>query len=430
MMYLDEEKIYSSKTQRYFKEVTSSFSIGNYRSAIVMLNSIVVCDLLYKLQELDDLYDDKTAKSIIEKIVKKSKTNWERQLIKEIHDKTDLINDKLYSDIDHLYKLRCFSAHPTLDNDYELYVPSQEETVSIIKNIYFELLIKPPIFVYNIVGKLTDDLLDRKTIFDNDQRNLRRFLYNKYLSRMSDVMKQKVFRALWKFCFISEDQQSSSIRVLLLDTLIYISELDINLVEKCVGHEVDYYSVSASNNKCKEMLMYFISACPKVYNYLNSDTQLLMTHFVKSNKTNELFSWFIFDSFEEYYYQLDAKLLYKVNFDYLTYITKCFDYFGASGKLLDFYIQAYELSQSFRGSIKLFFALIEPNVANFSDVQLEELIRVSSKNRKISYCEIITDNNIVIVDEINRRKLSIDFDDYPEFQYLEQGDCDYCFEME
>lgn len=49
-------------TRELFKEVYSSYTIGNYRSAVVMLWSIIVTDLLLKLKDLDNIYDDPKAK--------------------------------------------------------------------------------------------------------------------------------------------------------------------------------------------------------------------------------------------------------------------------------------------------------------------------------------------------------------------------------
>lgn len=41
-----------------FKEVLSSYLNENYRSVTVMLYSIAICDILFKLQELNDMYND------------------------------------------------------------------------------------------------------------------------------------------------------------------------------------------------------------------------------------------------------------------------------------------------------------------------------------------------------------------------------------
>lgn len=60
-LYLDNvDSIYFDKSRNYFREVINSYENGNYRSAIVMLYSLVVCDLLLKLNELDDIYNERT----------------------------------------------------------------------------------------------------------------------------------------------------------------------------------------------------------------------------------------------------------------------------------------------------------------------------------------------------------------------------------
>ena len=59
------ESIYNPKTREYFREVLQSRISANYRSATVMLWTVVVCDLLYKLQELRDLHNDTIATRIL-----------------------------------------------------------------------------------------------------------------------------------------------------------------------------------------------------------------------------------------------------------------------------------------------------------------------------------------------------------------------------
>jgi hypothetical protein len=62
------ESIHYGKTKEYYREVLSSYNNGNYRSAVVMLWSVAVCDVVYKLQSLIDIYDDASAKKILGEI--------------------------------------------------------------------------------------------------------------------------------------------------------------------------------------------------------------------------------------------------------------------------------------------------------------------------------------------------------------------------
>ncbi|MEC1395969.1 hypothetical protein [Peribacillus simplex] len=41
------EMIYHHKTKKYFDEVLNSFENENYRSSVVMLYTVVICDLVF-----------------------------------------------------------------------------------------------------------------------------------------------------------------------------------------------------------------------------------------------------------------------------------------------------------------------------------------------------------------------------------------------
>jgi len=79
------ERIQNSKTKECFKEVVSSYTMENYRSAVVMLYSVVIADLIYKMQDLGDLYNDEKADNILTeiktmqekmKLLLSGKSNW------------------------------------------------------------------------------------------------------------------------------------------------------------------------------------------------------------------------------------------------------------------------------------------------------------------------------------------------------------------
>lgn len=51
---MNAENIYFPQIKEYYREIVSSYDNGNYRSAMVMLYSTIVCDLLLKLKELSE----------------------------------------------------------------------------------------------------------------------------------------------------------------------------------------------------------------------------------------------------------------------------------------------------------------------------------------------------------------------------------------
>ena len=90
------EKIHYGKTKDYFREVLSSYHNGNYRSAVVMLWSVAVCDIIYKLQNLVDLYEDKTARTILNELTNlqdsdPKSASWEIKLVEDTYTKTNLL---------------------------------------------------------------------------------------------------------------------------------------------------------------------------------------------------------------------------------------------------------------------------------------------------------------------------------------------------
>ena len=84
------KKIHYGKTKKYFEEVLSSYQNENYRSAVVMLWSVAVCDIVFKLQSLIDLYGDASAKEILDELsaiqdASPTSASWEVKLIEDVH---------------------------------------------------------------------------------------------------------------------------------------------------------------------------------------------------------------------------------------------------------------------------------------------------------------------------------------------------------
>ena len=105
------EKIHFGKTKEYFYEVLSSYNNGNYRSAVVMLWSVAIVDLVDKLQVLMEVHEDKAAKSILDKIISSQSKNptspaWESILIDEIFAKTSFLDNGDYENLKYLHKQR------------------------------------------------------------------------------------------------------------------------------------------------------------------------------------------------------------------------------------------------------------------------------------------------------------------------------------
>ena len=129
--YIDSlvEQIQNNKTKEYFKEVLSSYYSGNYRSAIVMLYTCLICDLVYKLQEMSEYYNDKVSEEILNTINKKQSENprsseWEKYLVTEMYNNHRIIEIPEYTNIEALQQHRNLCAHPILKDGADLYSPN------------------------------------------------------------------------------------------------------------------------------------------------------------------------------------------------------------------------------------------------------------------------------------------------------------------
>lgn len=124
------DNIHFGKTKGYFQEVLSSYNNRNYRSSVVMLWSVAICDIVYKLQQLIDLYDDAAAKEILQDVTKiqdrdPKSSAWELKLLNDVRDKTYLLDSSEFEDLIYLQKQRHLSAHPVLNSDRELHSPNK-----------------------------------------------------------------------------------------------------------------------------------------------------------------------------------------------------------------------------------------------------------------------------------------------------------------
>lgn len=153
------EDIHFSRTITYFKEVISSYQNENYRSAVVMLWSVAVCDIVYKLESLIDIYSDATARLIIQEMTALQDANptsssWEITLIDDVFKKTKLLDSSEYENLRFLQKQRHLSAHPVLNQNKELHSPNKDTVRSLLRNTLEGLLTKPPFYTNKILEEL------------------------------------------------------------------------------------------------------------------------------------------------------------------------------------------------------------------------------------------------------------------------------------
>lgn len=298
-LFYNAQKIYSPKSREYFKEVISSYVNGNYRSAIVMLYSVCICDLLFKLQELKDMYNDGIAKNIINDIEKhqiasSSKSSWEKELVDSIKSKTALLDLEAYINLSHLYDYRNLSAHPALNGELELISPPKEIVAAYIRTALDTILLKPAIFVKDVINVMTNDLNEKKGYLLQDKNVFKDYVQNKYLDRMSDIMFQKTFQIFWRFAFRSINEDCDKNRMINIHLLGLMYNARKNIIETEITNNKDKYEVSA-NLTINHFIIGFLGDYPHIFQLLSDHTKTHIITIANSHYVFKLLSWFISD---------------------------------------------------------------------------------------------------------------------------------------
>lgn len=299
------EKIHYGKTKGYFQEVLSSYNNGNYRSAVVMLWSVAVCDILYKLQNLVDLYEDPIAKAILDELISlrendSRSTSWEIKLAEDTCEKTNLLSISDYENLRYLQKQRHLAAHPTMNLDRELYTPNKETVRALIRNTLEGLLTKPPFYTQKITKELLEDIAEAAPTI-NTREKVKRYVESRYLSRLKPEVEVSIYRTLWKLIFKLENEDCIKNRTINLHTLEVIGNRNRGIIPEKIKGEVDYYSNISSRSQNLDFLVFYLSKNPNIYEILSEDAKLKIQHHIENSTVGKVCGWFLKDSLERHY---------------------------------------------------------------------------------------------------------------------------------
>ena len=426
-VYLPQsEDIYFEKTREYFKEVISSYAIGNYRSANVMLYSIAICDILFKLQELVDMYNDSVAAEILSsykinsnQASSKSKSAWEKDFVETVHKKTELLDLEAYTHLIHLYEDRNFSAHPALNKTYELISPSPETTIANIKNILQEILVKPPIFITKVIDTLLKDLDEKSSLFEYSEESLKTYLNNKYFSRMPKSMKANTFRSLWKICFkLFEDDDCCKNRTINRKAIETLTDNPDLTPEEIIKNDIQFYTV-AIDSKCEWSLIVYLAHFPSLYKCLSDETKIQIDKHIESNYNGKLISWFKHNDLIEHTNYLISEPKHVIEEQTIDFMKKTYSENGNLSFLFDFFIECFGESCCFDTADERFELIIKPHLNAFSNDQFDVLFRHIDNNYQIYGRRTAYSSNTFIIKTYIKKNKRFDSEKYTNIKYDE-----------
>lgn len=195
----------------YLAEVLSSYELGNYRSAIVSLCNVVLCDFVFKLKTLKEVYDDTVATEILSQLNVQNNTDmrygeWERDLIAGAK-KARLIDTQDEKLIQRLREDRDQCAHVAL-KDYSLYSPNRDQVRAHIRNMFEIVFLRDTILHKEIVNTILEDIEYYQNIVGViDPDRFEHFLTMKYYSKLNEKAEKELFKTLWKITYVKIDER-------------------------------------------------------------------------------------------------------------------------------------------------------------------------------------------------------------------------------
>jgi hypothetical protein len=284
---LAAEEIVDARTRSYFSEVLSSFINGHYRSAVVMLWSVVISDLVYKLQELRDLYQDAVATSILELVLTRQTANptnpeWEPYLLEEVNNRTQFFEAGEHQHIIGIHRLRHLSAHPVLSSAHLLFEPNKETARAAIRNALECVLLKPPVFSRKVVINLIEDLATRQALLP-DTSSLRMYLEAKYLRNLHPMVKLELIRTLWKFCFRLVNPDANANREINQRALTVIHDRDALEFRNLIRQNAEQFSEIAAGGAPLTAIVLFLARCDGIFPTLTNAAKVPIAAFARAD---------------------------------------------------------------------------------------------------------------------------------------------------
>ena len=396
-----KEQIYFPRTKEYFEEVERSFYNENYRSAIVMLYSVVIADLLFKVEELKDYYSDSIAEGILEDINRMRENNpknseWENKLIENIKDKTNIIEPYVLTNIEDLKNVRNFSAHPSLNQNNELIRPSREKTLGLIKEMLIGIFIRPPLFIKKITNNLLEDISSKKEDFLEDSEKFKKYIEKKYFERIPDC----------------NDNRKINLELLIL----IMQEKKLKIIED-MQKESDKYNNISDNESIAVYLVEFMYYFPEVFNYLKEENKIAIGVIIKKNNDYKSIAYFTSKNIEEHINSLHSYNFKNKHTREL--LEKKAKEEGLEYLLFDKYIETFGNSICYDAADSNFDILIRPNLNRMQQNQIERILENINKNNQLYNRGKAKFDNNQIIEKANVDWNKIDLKKYSNFEYDE-----------
>ena len=408
------QQIISKATKVYFKEVASSYFNDNYRAALVTLYSVVITDVINKLEELDEIYSDKSAKSILDEIKSLQISNptsaeWEKDIIEKVKTRTFLIDNVDYAHFQALRNDRHLCAHPFIDKDEKLYTPNKETVASHIRNMLDSFFLKPALLSKKILSPILSDISEKKEILI-DNESLERYVVSKYLNNINPLTEVNIFKDLWKFVFRLTDDLSVENRQLNFRLLCILYKRNATECSSQIISYKSYFSNITAKPLILSLLVIFLSEREFLYNNFTEAVKLLLVNHIEKDPSNKTVAWFLSNSYIEHI-ELIKKLFksefnstfpYDGNVASYQRLLKIGKTKGYKKEVCDFISWKYSNAKDFNDADRVYEYYLKHYIEDFTVEQLKVMLDQANNNGQVTGRKKAEDDHKDLLNFLNK----------------------------
>lgn len=414
-----EEKISHKNTRMYFSEIISSYYNGNYRAAVTLLYSVVICDLVFKLQELRDIFSDSRAQGILTQIEKLQEANptspeWEKVIVDEMFASRYVVDTATKIHIEALRNERNLCAHPVLKYSYELFTPSKEAVYGHITNALTDVLTKSSLHGNkNMFENLIIDIEKNSTSFLN-YKDLGKYLSSKYFNSIRNSEEEyRIFKKLWKLVFKLTDKRCNDNRKINRWTMYNILFRDRLYIEQRIRDDIKVLQsqLNFDNKDIMKSLVRFLNVSPTSYRCFSPDTIQILNDKIEKFHLDKI-SLFKVDDICTYVLGLDT-----VDVSDAKYITRYLTETDNLHIANQFATKQFLGSRSYDEADSYFDEIISFRLNSLTDDLLRDILEGCNNNGQIYWRRKSRESNNMIRDEINKRGIEINWDKYPNLRF-------------
>lgn len=415
------EKIADKHSKENFLEVYKCYENGCYRAAVGLLWSVVITDIVSKLQKVEIDFNDQTAHKLLVEIKEKQEkkeTDWEKNIVEEVHKRMKFFDQDTYENLLHLQKKRHLCSHPLIqESDNKLYTPTPEETKSFLRHALEDVLTVPAGFSrHALTGSILGEIAKLREA-GHTLETFKIIIRQRYLQHLPSAILPVLLRDLWKFIFVKDNEDIEINRVFNAEFLFQVIE---SQCEKCmeVFKEESYINNINQTDKILFIFVMLLSRFNFMYSLLNESGKAILGTYLSKKNDLKVFCPFLSSNILEHL-ETYIPLADKRDFKYLLKLADKNMFRRSALEMgLDEYIKCPKYN-GFSFADSAFTAYIEDHVNEYDYQLFEKYLKIGETNSQINERKQFREsNNIVYRALLKKFNLTIVSSAFKESEYI------------